>query len=67
MHKKNKKKWTAPLLTVVVRGKPEEMVLAMCKTGSKSGGNGYVGFNINCDWAEPSNWCFGGCQQMKAS
>jgi hypothetical protein len=26
-----KKKWTAPLLTVIVRGRPEERVLSACK------------------------------------
>jgi hypothetical protein len=31
MRKKTNKKWKTPLLTVVVRGKPEESVLAACK------------------------------------
>ena len=28
---RKKKKWTTPLLTVVVKGKPEERVLVGCK------------------------------------
>ena len=32
MRKKNKKKWTTPLLTVLVRDKPEETVLISCKS-----------------------------------
>jgi hypothetical protein len=29
-----KKKWTTPILTVLVRGNPEEKVLAGCKVGA---------------------------------
>ena len=32
-----KKKWATPLLTVLVRGKPEERVLCACKSTSLSG------------------------------
>jgi hypothetical protein len=55
-----KKKWLTPLLTVLVRGKPEEKVLVGCKgpgyTGAfqnvygrcqVSGGLGFCGTNCN--------------------
>jgi len=46
-----KKKWTNPLLTVLVRGKPEEKILAggICKTGIVSGpGSGWAWCNSGC-------------------
>jgi hypothetical protein len=42
MRKKNKKKWTTPELTVVVRGKPEEVVLTLCKYNTGASGGGYT-------------------------
>ncbi|MFH1088218.1 MAG: hypothetical protein V1719_00015 [Patescibacteria group bacterium] len=41
----NKKKWTRPLLTVLVRGKPEERVLGGCKMawGSQGANNENTG------------------------
>ena len=35
-----KRKWEKPELAVLVRGKPEEGVLATCKTGYTEGGSG---------------------------
>lgn len=32
-----KKKWTTPMLVVLVRGRPEEMVLSACKWGPPDG------------------------------
>jgi len=45
---KEKKKWTTPQLIVLVRGEPEEGVLAACKTDLNMVGN---------------NGAYGACQQ----
>lgn len=37
---KEKKKWEAPKLICLYRGRPEEAVLVNCKTGSGSGPGG---------------------------
>jgi hypothetical protein len=38
------KKWEAPKLIVLVRGNPEESLLAACKTESAAGGDPNGGF-----------------------
>jgi len=61
MPKKNKKKWTTPVLTVLVRGNPEEGVLAGCKQCSP--GATIVGPTANTNQCtqpqQPSGGCFG--------
>ena len=55
-----KKRWQKPKLIVLVRGKPEEAVLQICKA---SPGPGSVGPDIawsNCDRLPPTcNGCLG--------
>ena len=36
---KEKKRWRRPKLIILERGKPEEAVLASCKTGASEGPN----------------------------
>jgi len=38
-----KKKWSTPLLTILVRGKPEERALTACKTGASGPGSNWSG------------------------
>ena len=54
-----KKTWTEPELIVIVRGKPEEGVLWLCKDEFSGGGSG--GQNGGC-WAE-----VGGCLSCDSS
>jgi len=53
MEEKNKKKWLQPQLTVLVRRKPEEGILATCKVGPTGGGPNEL------DWGciEWVGWC----------
>ena len=52
-----KKKWTTPLLTVLVRGKPGERVLSSCKMhGSTPGPEGVV---AKCSYTQTESFCFG--------
>lgn len=44
--RKKKKKWIIPQLLVLVKGKPDEMVLSACKSGS--GSSGPAGSNAEC-------------------
>jgi hypothetical protein len=39
LNAKSKRDWTAPELTVLVRSKPEEAVLGVCKVGLISSGS----------------------------
>ena len=52
MKEKNKKKWVQPELTVLVRRKPEEGILVLCKHGLMSGPK-------DLDWGciELIGWC----------
>ena len=56
MEVKKKPKWNRPKLTVVVRGKPEEGVLAACKSMSIVGPLAPVG-PVGC--TVPSPACMG--------
>jgi hypothetical protein len=40
MEKKKKREWVQPELIVLVRGKPEEGILQICKTGLEVGQSG---------------------------
>jgi hypothetical protein len=44
-----KKKWTAPLLTIIVRGRPEEMALSACK--GNWGSSSYNADDSYCHYA----------------
>lgn len=46
---KKKEKWGKPKLIILVRGKPDEMVLAACKTYGGSGPNDIAD---GCDLAD---------------
>jgi hypothetical protein len=54
---KQKKEWKTPELIVLVRGKPEEAVLAACKKGGMAGptgSNSCKTTSIPCDINAPS-------------
>lgn len=59
--KKTKKIWTAPLLTVVVRGEPEERVLGACKINYPGG----PGPSYNACWM--IDVCWGECYTLGIS
>lgn len=50
-----KKPWQKPELVVLVRNRPDEAVLAACKTGSAPGG--YLNYNGGC-WYESDLACY---------
>ena len=45
------KTWSKPELIVLVKGKPEEAVLAACKTAGSSGPNANFDFCVNASGA----------------
>lgn len=47
-HSAHKKKWTTPLLTVLVRGQPEERLLAACKDAWNMVGSGPTSSFCSC-------------------
>ena len=47
---KEKKKWETPKLVCLYRGRPEEAVLAACKTSATPGGSG-IGPNAGSCWS----------------
>lgn len=59
----DKKKWRRPELTVLVRSRPEEAVLALCKTTGSSGPNIAAGMCKRHDKGK----CIGACSQVGAS
>lgn len=48
-----KKTWQKPKLIILVRGRPEEMVLSACKTSTSSGAAGSK--NVGCTRAPCRN------------
>lgn len=62
------KKWETPKLIVLVRGRPEEGVLADCKTLLMPGGDAYPGANRGACHARDRNLCPGtDCSTMGTS
>ncbi len=60
---KKKPKWGKPKLIILIRGKPEEGVLAGCKSGAH--GAGYPGaFQVRC--RQPF-WCYESCAASSPS
>ncbi len=59
-----KKKWEKPELVVLVRGRPEEGVLATCKTGYIQGGAGPTNARDGCIY--PLGQC-GNCDASHTS
>jgi hypothetical protein len=57
-----KKEWKKPQLTVLVRTRPEESILAACKTAGQAAVDAST-FNTNC----LANDTFGGCQQCSST
>jgi len=55
----SKKKWLTPTLIVVVRGKPEEKVLSLCK--SYSWGNYSHTRETGCNWRLESSCVYTDC------
>jgi len=51
-----KKKWLTPLLTVLIKGRPEEMVLSKCRNAEMAG---FMASNTTCykDLESPSIGC----------
>lgn len=57
-----KKKWITPQLIVLVRGKPEEAILGVCKSYSAWGGFPDVTVK-QCN----ESWCSRGCESSVGS
>lgn len=66
----SKKKWRTPQLIVLVRGKPEEGVLSLCKSNSGGpadpagqwsvcGTHNPQGQEYGCDFPAPGKHCYG--------
>ncbi len=53
------KKWEKPKLIVLVKGRPEEAVLLLCKTNGQSGGP--QSYNQYCDLGSGPSTCCNGC------
>jgi hypothetical protein len=60
-----KKAWITPELIVLVRNKPEEAVLAVCKTMTAAGGAPLVNYS-SCDSPVPYP-CYAPCDAIGAS
>ena len=58
------KTWEKPRLIVLVRSKPEEVVLNACKGGAPVAGSPN-GFNSNCNDAQPM--CGAACSEQTVS
>lgn len=58
--KKIKKVWGAPLLTVIVRGKPGERILQLCKIGIVPGPNPNATY-FDCMIPTTYPYCSGVC------
>jgi len=58
------KTWDKPRLIVLVRSKPEEVVLGACKGGTGGAGSPN-GFNLNCYDLQP--FCTGACSEATTS
>jgi len=59
---KEKKNWSKPELIVLVRSKPEEVVLTACK---KVGGGGEI--RIGGAWCDDASMTCGGCAGLGSS
>ena len=55
----NKKQWQKPELIVLVRSKPEELVLVFCKVENVTGGEGLTLGDCTTGW--PGCGCGGPC------
>ncbi len=68
MVKNIKPKWEKPRLVILIRGKPEEMVLAACKMSS-GGPKSACGTETSCRNTDvcPHSGCSAGCQNLGSS
>ena len=58
------KTWEKPKLIILVRGRPEERILAACKTMSGAGGSPQV-IDWQCD--DPAEYCDIECNTIASS
>jgi hypothetical protein len=59
-----KKSWNKPEITVLVRTRPEEAILGLCKAGPGVAGTGRNDANSQCLAVIGSGGCAGNCDQQ---
>ncbi len=62
-----KREWNQPELTVLVRTRPEEAVLGVCKNGEGAGSPGLNNYDSRCLQNEALGSCINVCQTELSS